>query len=95
MAQSATVSRSPAAKSPLAGLTSYATRILVLGVGAMRLRARNRRAARILAEMTPEQLADIGLTRHDLAASIRAESQGDFTRELARRARLNAQSGLR
>jgi uncharacterized protein YjiS (DUF1127 family) len=49
----------------------------------------NRRAARMLDDMTDSQLADIGITRADLRESFSSTSSFDPTIELAWRARSN------
>lgn len=50
---------------------------------------RNRAAARALANLSDHQLADIGLTRQDLVASLKSDYRDDPTIELALRARTN------
>lgn len=67
----------------------YASTRLGRGVRNFWKALRNRFAAHALAEMSDYQLADIGLTRHDVTESLAQEVALDPTLELARRARIN------
>ena len=68
----------------------YASARLGRGLRALWKAMVNRRAARMLGEMTDSQLSDIGLTRADLRESFESPVRFDPTVELAWRARSNA-----
>jgi Domain of unknown function (DUF1127). len=65
---------------------------LVQGLRGFYKAMRNRVAARALEELTDRELADIGLSRHDLVAGFRKPRQLDPTIEFASRARANTRA---